>query len=69
MKRFLRGLNHYIVFFLLAAFLVTCCILLFTNALMDSLGVVLTEENLRRTFDLDIRLIQAANGRFWTVIE
>jgi len=45
-KRFLRGLNHYIVFFLLAAFLVTCCILLFTNALMDSLGVVLTEENL-----------------------
>ena len=30
---------------------------------------VLTEENLRRTFDLDIRLIQAANGRFWTVIE
>ena len=46
MKRFLRGLNHYIVFFLLVAFLVTCCILLFMNALMDSLGVVLTEDNL-----------------------
>ena len=30
---------------------------------------VLTEENLRRTFDLDIRLIHAANGRLWTVIE
>ena len=30
---------------------------------------VLTEQNLRRTFDLDIRLIHAANGRLWTVIE
>lgn len=30
---------------------------------------VLTEENLRRTFDLNIRLIHAANGRLWTVIE
>ena len=54
MKRFLRGLNHYIVFFLLAAFLVTCCILLFTNALMDSLGVVLTEENLRAVYGMDV---------------
>jgi len=30
---------------------------------------VLTEENLRRAFDLDIRLIHARNGRLWTVIE
>lgn len=30
---------------------------------------VLTEPNLRRAFDMDIRLIQARNGRFWTVIE
>lgn len=30
---------------------------------------VLTEENLRQAFDLDIRLIQAKNGRLWTVIE
>ena len=46
MKRFLRGVNHYIVFFLLVAFLVTCSIMLFTNALIDSLGVTLTEDNL-----------------------
>lgn len=46
MKRFLRGLNNYIVFFLLVAFLVTCCIMLFTQTLMDSLGIVLTGENL-----------------------
>ena len=30
---------------------------------------VLTEDNLRRAFDLDIRLIHARNGRLWTVIE
>ena len=47
MKRYLRAFNNYLVFFLIAAFLVTCCIMLFTNALMDSLGIVLTEENLK----------------------
>ncbi len=46
MKRFWRGINHYLVFFLMVAFLVTCCIMLFTSTLMDSLGVVLTDENL-----------------------
>jgi len=46
MKRFWRGINHYLVFFLMVAFLVTCCIMLFTRTLMDSLGVVLTDENL-----------------------
>ncbi|MBQ8556617.1 MAG: sensor histidine kinase, partial [Clostridia bacterium] len=46
MKRFLRGVSHYLVFFLMVAFLVTCCIMLFTRTLMDSMGVVLTGENL-----------------------
>ena len=30
---------------------------------------VLTEENLKNAFDLDIKLIQSQSGRFWTVIE
>ena len=34
-----------------------------------SRDAVLTEDNLRRAFDLDIRLIHARNGRLWTVIE
>lgn len=42
MSRFLRGLSHYLLFFLLAAFIVTCCISLFTTALMQSLGIVPT---------------------------
>ena len=31
--------------------------------------VVLTEENLKKAFGLNIRLIRSNNGRFWTVIE
>ncbi len=46
MRKLLRGLNHYIVFFLPVAFLVTCSIMLFTTTLIDSLGIVLTEENI-----------------------
>ena len=46
MKRFFRGLNNYLLFFLMVAFLVTCCIMLFANALIDSLGVTLTGDNL-----------------------
>ena len=46
MKRFWRGLSNYLLFFLMTAFLVTCCIMLFTSTLMDSLGVELTGENL-----------------------
>lgn len=30
---------------------------------------VLTEEHLKEAFDLDIRLIESASGRLWTVIE
>ena len=30
---------------------------------------VLTEQNLKASFDLDIRLIRARNGRLWTIIE
>ena len=46
MKRLLQGFSQYLLFFLLVAFLVTCSIMLFTNALMDSLHVTLTPENL-----------------------
>lgn len=46
MRRFLRGLSHYLLFFMLAAFVVTCCISLFTTALMQSLKVTLTADML-----------------------
>ena len=45
-RKVLKALNHYIVFFLLVAFVVTCCMTLFLNALAANMGVVFTEDNI-----------------------
>ena len=45
-KQFLRAVNNYIVFFLVVAFAVTCCMLLFVNVLADTMGLVFTRENM-----------------------
>ena len=46
MKRVLRAIYQYLMFFLLVAFLVTCCISLFTSTLITSLEISLTEDTL-----------------------
>lgn len=45
-KNILRWLNHYFVLFLLVAFVITCCTMLFVSILSSSLDVVLTDENI-----------------------
>ena len=45
-SKVLLALNHYLVFFLLAAFLITCCTMLFVTVLTKTLGITLTEDNL-----------------------
>ena len=45
-RKFLKTVNNYIVFFLVVAFAVTCCMLLFVNVLVDTMGLTLTEENI-----------------------
>lgn len=57
-KNILRLINHYLVFFLLVAFVITCCIMLFASTLATSLGVTLTDENISA----------AAKITFWNVI-
>ena len=42
----LRTINNYVVFFLVVAFAVTCCMLLFVNTLANTMGLTLTEENI-----------------------
>ena len=44
-RQVLRAVNNYIVFFLLVAFAVTCCMLLFVRTLANSMGLVFTSEN------------------------
>ena len=45
-RTILKAINHYAVFFLVVAFVVTCCMLLFVNTLADSMGLVFTADNI-----------------------
>ena len=45
-KNILKFLNHYFVFFLLVAFVINCCTMLFVSTLRDTLGITLTDENI-----------------------
>ena len=42
----LKTINNYVVFFLVVAFAVTCCMLLFVNTLADTMGLTFTEGNI-----------------------
>ena len=46
LRSILKTINNYVVFFLVVAFAVTCCMLLFVNVLVDTMGLILTEENI-----------------------
>ena len=43
---FFRTLQNYVTFFLLVAFVVSCCMMLFVSTLADTMGLVLTRENI-----------------------
>ena len=45
-RRILRAVNNYLVFFIVVAFAVTCCMLLFITTLANDLGIVFTAENI-----------------------
>ena len=45
-KQILRALNNYIVFFLMVAFVVSCCMMLFVTTLADSMGLVFNKDNI-----------------------
>ena len=46
-KRALAALRSYAVFFLLIAFVISCCMLLFLHTIQASLGIVFTESGIR----------------------
>ena len=45
-KRLLAGIQRYVIFFLLMAFVITCCMFLFFS-LLGTTGIEFTEENIR----------------------
>ncbi|MBQ2755713.1 MAG: sensor histidine kinase, partial [Oscillospiraceae bacterium] len=45
-KTVLKWLNQYFIFFLMVAFVITCCTMLFVSVLRDTLGITLTDANI-----------------------
>ena len=45
-KQVLRAINNYVVFFLMVAFVVTCCMMLFVTTLANSMGLEFTSDNI-----------------------
>lgn len=45
-KSILQSVHHYLIFFLIIAFVITCCIMLFVNILQNTMGVRFTEEQI-----------------------
>ncbi len=58
MKKLLLSLYHYLCFFLLMAFVITCCTMLFVSTMTESMGITLTEDNIHT----------AATLTFWNVV-
>ena len=45
-RRVLKTINNYVVFFLVVAFAVTCCMTLFLRTLASTMGLTFTEQNI-----------------------
>ena len=56
-KNILKYINHYFVFFLLVAFVITCCTMLFVSILADTISITLSESDISA----------AAKITFWNV--
>ncbi|MBQ4320837.1 MAG: HAMP domain-containing histidine kinase [Oscillospiraceae bacterium] len=56
-RKILKSVNHFFAFFLLVAFVITCCTMLFVSTLRDTLQPTLTVENISA----------AAKVTFWNV--
>lgn len=76
MGRVLRAVNSYLIFFMLVAFVVTCCTMLFVTTLSEALDITLTNESVGTAAKLtlvNVILVSAiftaidALRRKWTV--
>ena len=66
-KQALRAINNYLVFFLMVAFVVSCCMMLFVRTLADSMGLVFTKDNIAAAAKLtfgNVLLITFLSGTF-----
>ena len=66
-RQVLRAVNHYVVFFLVVAFAVTCCMLLFVSTLADSMDIVFTEQNISQAAKLTFGNVVLLTALFGTI--
>ena len=67
-SRIIKAISRYFVFFLLVSFVITCCTMLFATSLSQTLGIVLTSENLAEASKLTF-LNVAIISLLFTVID
>ncbi len=66
-KQVMRAINNYLVFFLMVAFVVSCCMMLFVRTLADSMGLVFTKDNIAEAAKLtfgNVLLLTFFSGTF-----
>ena len=66
-KQVIRAVNNYLVFFLIVAFVVSCCMMLFVTVLADTMGLIFTVENIGTAAKLtfgNVLLITLFSGTF-----
>lgn len=67
-KNILKWVNRYCIFFLLVAFVITCCIMLFVTTLSKTLGITLNSENISTAAKITL-LNVALLSLIYTVID
>ncbi len=65
--RILKAVNHYFIFFLLVAFVVTCCMLLFLSTIAENLGITFTKENLSVAAKITFLNVVLLSGLFTAI--
>ena len=66
-KQVIRAVNNYLVFFLMVAFVVSCCMMLFVQTLANSMDLVFTKDNIAEAAKLtfgNVLLITFLSGTF-----
>lgn len=63
-RGFLRFLTHYLIFFVIIAFVITCCITLFVSTLQKTVGILFTEEEIQRAAKLTFLNVLAFSAIF-----
>ncbi len=66
-RQMLKIINGYVVFFLVVAFAVTCCMLLFVSILTESMGIVLTSDNVATAAKLTFANVLLITFLFGTI--